>query len=83
MQSTRQNKTGHEVNITMLTLTKNTLSTQATEKCVSNRPDNWSLIPLEEEHTAVSDTVMQQYAEPVLRPQFSVGSRHGLVTFTH
>lgn len=43
----------------MLTLNKNTLSTEATEKCVSNRPDDWSLIPLEEEYTAVSDTVMQ------------------------
>lgn len=59
MQSTRQNKTGHEVHITMLTLNKNTLSTEATEKCVSNKPDDWSLIPLEEEYTAVSDTVMQ------------------------
>lgn len=34
--------------MTMLTLKKNTLSTQATERCVSNKPGDWSLIPLEE-----------------------------------
>lgn len=44
----KADKTGHEVNMTMLTLKKNTLSTQATGRCVSNRPGDWSLIPLEE-----------------------------------
>lgn len=47
MQHTKQNKTGHEVNTTMLTLKKNTLSTRAPEKRVSNKPDDGSLTRLE------------------------------------